>query len=85
MKKHLQNLIQKRQWAIVAICIAIGSFFIGFVFDRHLTTTDGVLSVFRRNFDYCDRSWHDVDEEYSTAHDAALTKVDVHEIDKVFK
>lgn len=85
MKLNLENLIQKRRWAVIATCIAIGSFFIGFVFDRHLTENDGLLSIFRRNFDYCDRSWHDVNEEYSTAHDAALKKIDVHEIDKVFK
>ncbi|XP_066913684.1 putative N-acetylated-alpha-linked acidic dipeptidase [Clytia hemisphaerica] len=85
MKLNLENLIQKRRWAVIATCIAISSFFIGFVFDRHLTENDGFLSIFRRNFDYCDRSWHDVNEEYSTAHDAALKKIDVHEIDKVFK
>lgn len=76
----------RRKLKIVACCVSLCSFFIGLSVDRLLS--DGRLpfrTITRRDFDYCDRSWRDLAEEYSTSHDVALGKVNATQIDTYLK
>jgi len=73
---------------LVTCFIGLLAFFTGFVYDRHLKEKlqEIVSRTFnKRDFDYYDRSWHDLDEEYSTIHNIAVELVDKKEIDRVFK
>ena len=77
---------KKIKLSIVACCVALFSFLIGVSVDRLLS--DGKLTfrtITRRDFDYCDRSWQDLAEEYSTSHDVALGKVNATQIDTYLK
>ena len=73
-----------------ACLVGLCSFIVGFAVNRVLSS-DGFVSqtllnaITRRDFDYCDRSWRDLAEEYATSHDVAVRKVDSSQIDTFLK
>ena len=78
-----------RTLLLITCFVGLLAFFTGFVYDRHLKERfhDTFIQTFKtkRDFEYCDRSWHDLDEEYSTIHNIAVDLVNEEEIDRVFK